>query len=170
MSKLYWLDLETTGLNPRQDRILEVAVSVADLSAPFDATPLYQEVLHFTPEGVSINPFVVKMHTDNGLWESCLQSPVTLSDVEAKLLYLIPAGTNYLAGNSIHFDLSFLRAWMPPVAALFSHRLYDVSAVNLFALSLGMPPLPENTAHRAQSDIEASIHRARSLADWFASR
>ena len=35
-----------------------------------------------------------------------------------------------LAGNSVHVDLLFLRKEMPQLAALFSHRVVDVSAVS----------------------------------------
>lgn len=42
-----------------------------------------------------------------------------------------------------------------------------LSAVNLFAMSLGMPPSPKpNATHRAEADILESIQYAKRVHDW----
>ena len=75
-------------------------------------------------------------------------------------------GKFLLAGSSIHFDLGFLRVHMPKLAAKFSHRLFDVSAIKLFCESLGMPKLPKAEAHRAMVDVEESFAHYKACADW----
>ena len=55
---------------------------------------------------------------------------------------------------------------MPRLAARFSHRHYDVSAVKLFCRSLGMPKPPKAEAHRATADVLESIAHARLCAEW----
>jgi oligoribonuclease len=45
--KLIWFDCETTGLDPEKNAILEVAVAVADLAAPFELGKVTQFVLRF---------------------------------------------------------------------------------------------------------------------------
>jgi len=66
----------------------------------------------------------------------------------------------------VHFDHGFLRVHMPKLAARFSHRHYDVSAVKLFCQSLGMPKPPKAEAHRAAADVRESIEHAKACADW----
>lgn len=171
--KLLWLDLETEGLDPATCSILEVAVSVADLASPLNATPLYHAVLGTSDERVSkLHPIVFDMHTKNGLLTECLRSGKTVADVERDLLALIPASPDkeempVLAGSSIHFDHSFLRVHCPELSGRLSHRHYDVTAVKFFCQSLGMakPPKAE-AAHRAAEDIVASIEDARRCVDF----
>jgi oligoribonuclease len=168
--KLLWLDLETTGLDPNEDEILEIAVYEADHMTPFDVRPLYHAVLALHPAR-PMNELVFDMHTRNGLREECYRSEVSVSSVQVALLNLVPAETDrkllpVLAGSSIHFDLGFLRVHTPEFAARLSHRLYDVSAVKLFCESIGMPPLPKAEAHRSQADVLESIDHAQRCAAW----
>ena len=167
--KLIWLDLETTGLNPETDAILEVAAFEATLERPFDVRPLYECVLGFPASYPPLHPIVQKMHTKNGLFAACAESVVSVKSAEVDLLHRIPRDEDLavLAGSCIHFDHSFIRAKMPELNARLSHRHYDVSAVSLFARSLGMPKLPKTEAHRAAADILASIGQARAVAQWF---
>lgn len=176
--KIVWLDLETTGLNPEQDKILEVAVKVCTLEEPFpDSTvkpPVsYQAAIAFdrTIDTVKIDPYVDKMHTENGLFAECARSTIGVSNVEHILLSMIDVNTDRenmttLAGSSVHFDLAFLRVHMPALAKHLSHRLYDVSAVKLFCRSIGMPKLPRQEAHRAMADVNESIDHAMKCAEW----
>lgn len=174
MPKLYWLDLETTGLDPNKDVILEVAVAVADLLDPFNATTIHQSVLWFHP-GLVIaqDKFIIDMHTKNGLFKECANEDKGLDawEVEEQLLKLIPEAADkdempILAGSSVHFDNGFLKAWMPKLAKRFSHRHYDVSALKLTCQSQGMPQLPKAEAHRALADIHESIAHAKLCMKW----
>ena len=166
--KLYWLDLESTGLDPGLNDILEIYVAVAKFEKPFEATPLYHAILCYNGEVSRFHPVVQEMHTRNGLWAECATSKTFLPEVEEALLGLIPdVSNNFFAGSSVHFDAAFLKKHMPRVAARFSHRVYDVSAMSLFARSLGMSPLPKSEAHRARADVEASIAQVKAIAAWF---
>jgi len=169
--KLLWLDLETTGLDPIKDSILEVAAMTADLEAPFETGSPYETVLNFNLQGISVHPAVIEMHTKNGLWKACAQSATFLGEVEEQLLSMIPQSTDRenqttLAGSSISFDLSFIRQKMPKLARLLHYRVYDVSSVVLFCRSLGMSKLPKAEAHRAMADVRESVQLAKHCADW----
>jgi oligoribonuclease len=168
--KLLWLDLETTGLNPDEDEILEIAVYEADHKAPFVVRPLHYAILWFDSSR-PLSDFIREMHTRNGLLSECYEYGQSVENVQSVLLDLVPAETDrkllpVLAGSSIHFDLGFLRVHMPEFAARLSHRLYDVSAVKLFCESIGMPPLPKAEAHRAQADVLESVDHAKRCAEW----
>ncbi len=165
--KLLWLDLETTGLNPRADNILEIAVSVADFATPFVAVPALHRVIR--SRGSIEDEFVRKMHSDNGLLkEAAAPSASPLCDVEAELVRLFSlTETYFLAGFSVHFDHSFLNIDMPGFASCLSHRHYDVSSIKLFCQSLGMLPLPKGSGtHRAREDVLEAVAHAKLCEGW----
>lgn len=171
---LLWFDIETTGLSPVRDSILEVAMMVAPFRKPTTITEGFCGVRHWSPTKVAhqdVSQVVREMHEKSGLWADCFESANQLFHLEDSLLSLVPETEDkearpVLAGNSVHFDLSFVRLQMPRLAARLSHRVYDVSALSLFCRSLGMPPLPKEEAHRAEADIKASIVQWRACADW----
>lgn len=174
--KIYWLDVETTGLSPERDALLELAYAEADLGRPFDLSPVQSAVLRYPSQvdgkgAPPLTPLILAMHTKNGLLAECARSLLGVADLEEHLLSVVPEVADReemptLAGSSVHFDHGFLRAKMPRLAARFSHRYYDVSAVKLFCRSLGMPKLPRAEAHRAAADIVESMSHAKVCAEW----
>ena len=175
MSEFIWLDLETTGLDPDRDIILEFAAMIANDGRGGDFTPIeiHQSVVapYFygtRPAGVilaEMDPFVRNMHTKNGLLAE-LERPelcCTIGEADEFLAALIPDGKPSLAGNSVHFDLGFLRVHMPRFAARLSHRVFDVStllrAERTYGDSHDMIQVPAS-AHRAREDVLASLATA----------
>lgn len=197
--KLLWLDVETSGLDPQKDRLLEVAAFITDLTTPWlREGPVVQCVLPVSElEITAFDPFILDMHTKNDLLADCRKREQemgpsgiypkatstfparyheALRSLEALMLLMIPdkalvgrENVTALAGSSVHFDLSFLRHHLPNVAKNLSHRCYDVSAVKLFCRSLGMPKIPPEEAHRALPDVEESMRHARLCAHWIQS-
>lgn len=175
MTKLIWLDLETTGLDSeRGATILEIAVSVADIAIPFDATPVFHRVFGWSSNN-ALDPVVREMHTANGLLTECdnvwrATNQYGHAAAESDLLNALPPLGDeppILAGSSIHFDRRFLRSCMPSFERVLSHRHFDVSSIKMFAQMLGMPKPPKGPgAHRAQGDILESIAHAREVAQW----
>ncbi|GAA4923687.1 oligoribonuclease [Nesterenkonia rhizosphaerae] len=188
--RLLWLDFETTGLYDFGDQVhlLEVAAVVTDKDLNIISEPLSM-VLGAEPHVLeSLNSYVRKMHTANGLLDEVATSQRTLEEADAALAELISAyfppkdqapETTYeykgavVAGSSVgSFDLRVLTENFPDSRKLCSHRTYDISAVNEFTARLNLPPV--NTAassasstHRAVDDVMASIGRAAALREQF---
>ena len=167
---LYWIDLETTGLHPMRDKILEIAVYKATLEDPFNIQFVYQNVVGFNNE-VELDDFVKNMHTKNGLLEECLRSSATITSIENDLIKIIPKPNDrkslyVFAGSAIHFDASFIKEYMPTFYSYFSHRHYDVSSIKLFCQSMGMTEFKKAEAHRAKDDIIESVGHAKECAEW----
>jgi len=181
--KLVWVDLETSGLDSNVHEILEIAVAMSDLEDPFNVKHVYHAVLYAPVMMNLMDPFVVDMHTKNGLLAECRKSSTTWGQVVRALEGLIPEEDKHenrpvLAGASVHFDAGFLDRWtrrtsLPGERHLFSrfsHRYYDTSAIKLFCQSLGMPKIPRAEAHRAVADVAEAVAHAKACAEWLKGR
>jgi oligoribonuclease (3'-5' exoribonuclease) len=71
-----------------------------------------------------------------------------------------------LLGNSVHFDLRFVRRLFPNFAAQLSHRVIDVSAIRMFTEALGLPYQKDEPAHRAAADVAYSIKSFERYQAW----
>jgi oligoribonuclease len=130
---LIWIDLEMTGLNPQQERIIEIATVVTDAN------------LNVLAEGPSIavhqsdqllglmDQWNTKQHGKSGLTERVRQSTITEAAAEkATLDFLkqwVPEGISPMCGNSIGQDRRFLVRYMPELANYFHYRNLDVSTL-----------------------------------------
>jgi len=172
--RLLWCDLETTGLDPNDDFILEIAATVSMRSKPL--TLLVNPIAHVLTcrkRMMDIHPKVREMHTANGLFDETVYSTTQVHEVEEELLRIVPEPDEseydtrtVVAGSSAHFDLGFLRRHMPRLAKRLSHRVYDVSMVKMLCVGLGMPRLERKDAHRAVSDLRQSLSHLRACFKW----
>lgn len=182
---ILWCDIETTGLDPATDKVLEVCFIAADFSNPFhieDGVRGVEKVFPFK-DWSKVPQEVIQMHAafsggNNPLMLDCMLAQPTdskFTDYEEMDQLLcrtfFPKGRTenqpVLAGSTVHFDLNFVRTHFPQFATGLSHRCYDVSAVKLFCYSLGMPEIPKTTPqHRARGDILSSIDHAKQCAAW----
>ena len=158
-SKLLWVDLEMTGLDPTSDRILEIAAIVTD----FDFTELarYESVV-FQPEEVlaGMNEWSRSTHTASGLLDRIKAGP-NEQHVAHEFAQFITENFGdepaVLAGNSIHQDRRFIREWWPEVESLLHYRMMDVSAWKIIMQSKYHKIFGKKETHVALSDIEESI-------------
>lgn len=163
-AKYLWLDLETTGLDPATDVILEVAAVVTGPDLIERAS--FEAVIQF--RGEIEREFVRRMHTASGLLDAC-RGGEDLADVEAVLLELVgahewQAGKPILAGSSVHFDRGFVRARMPEIDRVLHHRHLDVSAVRMACEDAGRKfAWRGEQRHRAMLDITESIWNMNSM-------
>lgn len=159
--KYLWIDLETTGLDPLRDVILECA---AVITGP-DLEPIERlhAVLHVASPQMS--DFVREMHTKNGLLDEVRAARLNVLDLDECLIGIIDGygwadGKPIIAGSTISFDRSFLRPHCPDTHILLHYRQLDVSSCMMLCNDLGAK-FPKAEAHRAMPDILESIENAK---------
>jgi oligoribonuclease len=173
------LDLETTGLNPNADDILEVGAIVLDqnerAAGKFSALTQRWKPFHEIPSVVR------EMHTRNGLW-AALQvmkergAERTIRHVDWQLSdflreHGVKEGSGVLVGYSIDFDRRFIRAQMPQTEIMLGHRMRDVSALSktLKGWGLATPSFPE-PPHRALLDCEQELAEYQAIREYLCSK
>jgi oligoribonuclease len=169
---LVWLDMEMSGLDPEQNRILEVAALLTDLDlAPGEN---YEQVVFQPPEVLdAMDDWCRKTHRKSGLTERVPHGAAE-ADVDAALCRLLDtkgkdAGRAVLAGNSIAQDRKFVDRYLPQFAARLHYRMLDVSSFKvIFEHRLGYKIQKQNK-HRALDDIHESIAELKlylGMVDW----
>jgi oligoribonuclease len=169
-TKLLWVDLEMTGLDPNEHVIIEVAVEVTDLN--FKTLASY-EALVLQPEDklTRMNEWAQKQHDTSGLTERVRREGRPETEVIHELVGFIKAQFGdepaVLAGNSIHNDRLFIKQWWPEVEALLHYRMLDVSAWKVLMQGKYDVQFQKKEVHRAFDDIQASIAELQYYLDWF---
>ncbi|MDX6210718.1 MAG: oligoribonuclease [Frankiales bacterium] len=168
--RLVWIDCEMTGLDLKNDVLLEIAALVTDselniLDGGVDI------VIHAGDDQLDrMIAFVRDMHAASGLTDDVRASAVTVEDAEAQVLAYIKTHVGEarkapLCGNSIATDRGFLALQMPELETWLHYRMIDVSSVKELArrwYPRAYFASPEkNGGHRALADIRESIEELR---------
>jgi oligoribonuclease len=165
-ARLVWIDCEMTGLDLRQDALIEIAALVTDADlVPFGEG--VDVVIHASEEALDAMPDVVReMHATSGLTEEVRQSTVTIAEAEKLVLdYVrthVPEGRSApLCGNSIATDRGFIARDMPELDGYLHYRMVDVSSIKELCrrwfprVYYAQPE--KGLAHRALADVRESI-------------
>ncbi len=163
-----WVDLEMTGLDPIEDRILEVAAIATDWD--------FKEIATYEA-AVKVGPRLIEKRMLKGpaaeFWNSIpatrdalLAQNIAIGQsartVENELLVFLdqhfdPALPVLLAGNSIHQDRKFIDREWPRLAKRLHYRMLDVSAWKVVFEGKYRKKFAKREAHRALDDIRGSI-------------
>jgi oligoribonuclease len=171
---MLWLDMEMSGLDPRRDRILEIAtiITTAELDIVAEGPAL---VVHQNDDVLAaMDAWNTEHHGASGLVEKVRASTVTDADAEAQTLAFINSHFTskdrpVLCGNSIHQDRRFIRRYMTAFDARLHYRMIDVSTINELARrwypteDSAVPA--KNDCHRALEDVRDSIAELRFYRD-----
>ncbi len=151
MPSIVALDLETTGLNPNSDTIIEIGV------VKFNERRIEEEWSTLINPGVAIPPVVSQL---TGITNEMVRNSPKFVDVFPDLIQFI--GNLPILGHNIGFDLSFLKA-----DRYFPHNevidTFDIGAVlyptvsryNLSGLAQNLDIIVLN-AHRALDDARTT--------------
>ncbi len=172
-TKLLWVDLEMTGLDPREDVILEVAAEITDFDLKtlesYESTVKHKRDV--VTERMQKNTFWQDFPGNREDFLKNLENGKPLAQVEAELVALVDKhfGTEpaVLAGNTIYSDKSFIKQWMPLLDLKLHYRLLDVSAWKILMQGKYGVVYEKTNSHRAFDDIQASIAELQYYLDWF---
>jgi len=161
---LVWIDLEMTGLDTVNDRIIELAVIVTDpmltvrVEGPVFAVHQSDAVLD------GMDAWNKGTHGKSGLIDRVKASTVDEAQAQqetiAFLQRYVPRGKSPMCGNSICQDRRFLAKDMPVLEAFFHYRNLDVSTLKELARRwkpAAMDGFKKAQAHTALADIHESI-------------
>ncbi len=165
---LIWVDMEMTGLDPDNDKIIEVAVVVTDMQLNILAEgPVF--AIHQSDEVLNkMDAWNKGTHGRSGLIDRVKASTVTEADAEKALIAFlkayVPAGKSPMCGNTICQDRRFMFRGMPKLEEFFHYRNLDVSTLKELcrrwkpALASGFK---KHQKHTALADIIESIEELK---------
>lgn len=165
-ASLLWLDLEMTGLDSVEDRIMEVAAIASDWD--FNEIATFEGVVKVGPELVER-----RMEVGRAFWDANPEARDILVSqnlkigrsgrvIENDLLEFVGKYFNesrpvLLAGNSIHQDRRFIANEWPRFDAKLHYRMLDVSAWKVVFEGKYKKKFSKPEKHRALDDIRGSI-------------
>lgn len=172
-TKLLWVDLEMTGLDPTQDVILEIAVDITDFT--FKTLESYEVCVKQdhdkVVERMQANIWWRDFPENRDQFLAKLDDGKSQTEVEKELIALVekhfgdePA---VLAGNSIYNDRLFIKQWLPTLDLRLHYRMLDVSSLKVLMQGKYGVVFEKNSTHRAFDDIQASIAELQFYLDWF---
>jgi len=171
---LVWVDMEMTGLDPDNDRIIEVAVIVTDPELNIIAEgPVF--AIHQSDETLDkMDNWNKGTHGKSGLIDRVKASTVSEAQAEQELIAFlkqyVPSNKSPMCGNSICQDRRFMAHGMPKLEAFFHYRNLDVSTLK--ELCRRWKPevatgFKKHQKHTALADITESIEELRYYREHF---
>ena len=122
-SRLVWIDLEMTGLDPLRDHIIEIATVVTD--GDLEIVAEGPNIVVHQPRSVmyEMDDWNTRHHTASGLFSEVLSSRISTEETERSTLAFLKehcaAKSSPMCGASICQDRRFLSRAMPELAAFF---------------------------------------------------
>lgn len=163
MTKLFWIDMEMTGLDIEKEVIIEVGAVITDLQ--LKTLDTYQSVVKQPQKFLdNMDDWNQRHHRDSGLLQ-LIPSGKTPDRVEGELLELIeihfPNERAIIAGNSIGQDRLFIDKYFKRFSEHLHYRMLDVTSWKLIFNNVYNLQSDKVGRHRAIDDIKESIDELR---------
>jgi oligoribonuclease len=164
MKKMFWIDMEMTGLDVRSDKILEIAVIITDYN--YNVLDTYHQVVYQPQEILeNMNEWCKENHGKSGL-TAAVANGTPLSIVEQDMVHLVEKhyGKNekvVVCGNSVGMDKLFIDEHMNLFSSLCHYRVLDVTSFKEFFRSKYGVNVQKVKGHRALDDIRESIEELK---------
>lgn len=163
MTKLFWIDMEMTGLDVTKEVPIEIAVIVTDLD--LKELDQYHAVIKQDQKYIDgMDDWNTKHHKESGL-TALIPTGKEPSVVENELIALAAKHWKderpVIAGNSISQDRLFINAYLPKFANKLHYRMLDVTSWKIMMNAKFEIVYPKKNAHRAIDDIRESIEEMR---------
>lgn len=162
VSRFLWLDLEMTGLNPKTERIIEVAAIVT--TAQHEELEHYHEIVKQDSTWLEkMDEWNTKQHKKSGLYD-LVSKGMPQKDVEKDLVALVAKHFKgekaILAGNSIYQDRLFIKNHFKNLESKLHYRMLDVSSWKIIFEAKRIFYKKQNK-HRALDDVRESIEELK---------
>ncbi|MEM9243380.1 MAG: oligoribonuclease [Pseudomonadota bacterium] len=164
-SNLIWIDLEMTGLDFDQDRIIEIATVVTNSELDIIAEGPVFAIKQADQLLDGMDKWNTKQHNKSGLVQRVKDSAIDEQKAEAEtikfLQQYVSAGQSPMCGSSICTDRRYLYRYMPALENYFHYRHIDVSTIKELAVrwygSDIVKGFKKSSTHLALDDIRESI-------------
>jgi oligoribonuclease len=163
--KLFWIDMEMTGLDVETEVVIEVAVMITDLN--FNILDTYEAVVKQDQKYLdAMDDWNQKHHLQSGLLKKIPQG-LEPHIVEYQLMDLVrkhfpnPKDRPILAGNSIAQDRLFIEKYFDHFAEMLHYRMLDVSSWKIIFQKRYQFAVEKANSHRALDDIKESIEELK---------
>jgi oligoribonuclease len=165
MYKLFWMDMEMTGLDVDKEVVIEVAIMITDTK--LQTLDQYHAIVKQPQSYIdNMDAWNKKHHRESGLVD-LIPTGKSPEAVEKDILTFMdkhfePKDRIILAGNSIGQDRLFINKYFKKVAERLHYRMLDVTSFkivfnNFFQVSYAKPM----AQHRAIGDIQESINELK---------
>ena len=164
---LIWIDLEMTGLDTDNDRIIEIATIITDgqlnilEEGPVVCIHQDDSVLE------AMDAWNTSQHGKSGLLRRVRESSYSVSQAESMTLdfvqRFVPPAVSPMCGNSICQDRRFMHRLMPELEQYFHYRNIDVSTIKEL-VARWYPhgkKFEKESSHLAMEDIRDSINELK---------
>ena len=171
---LIWIDLEMTGLDSDNDKIIEIATIVTDselnilAEGPMIAIHQSDEIMK------GMDEWNTNQHGQSGLTKRVKESAANEAEAERVTIEFlreyVPEGKSPMCGNSICQDRRFLYRSMPDLEKYFHYRNLDVSSLKELAARWSptvYKGFSKSSSHLAMDDTRDSINELKYYREHF---
>lgn len=176
-TRMVWVDIETTGLDPKVDVPIELGLAITDSDGNMEASDswfIHDRSMEFAMalgRGAA-HEVVGPMHEKSGLWDALANKKMTnklvdVDDMASAFLdsHDIVVREQAICGSSVgSLDRPFLAEHFPFLYKCFSHRNIDISTIKEICMRKNpnvyeglQKYVPKRELHRVMPDIEDSV-------------